>query len=334
MVFAGYALFSIVMLVLLARGHGRATRPLIGGIVDLGLMTFIIHFTGSVHTPFIALYVVATMIYALAISPEAGAFLSLVACVFYTALVVAEQTGILPYAPGGGATLQNLRPSGVPGAIETFIILLMLACGSMTFWFVSRRTRDRERHLRWLNDELAKSTRTDPLTGVANRRHLEKEIRHAIAWARRGRVAALLMIDLDGFKGINDNQGHLAGDQLLVRISDAIRGSVREVDLVGRYGGDEFMLILHDTDLPSAAEVATRVVESVRSIKIGGPPGVGVTASVGLAVTAPGDDEETLVERADRFAYEAKSQGGDGVCGQHRITTGRHSHDSFPVTPC
>lgn len=153
----------------------------------------------------------------------------------------------------------------------------------------------------------------DPLTGLANRRLLTKRISAAMANARRTKSAmALIYLDLDGFKEVNDSAGHGAGDALLKEVARRLEAVVREEDTVARVGGDEFMIALwHVANAGDVAFVASKVVEVVSEpYRIEGQPVVAVTASVGVGVyPVNGEDSETLMRSADTALYEAKRAG-------------------------
>ncbi|MFI5346042.1 MAG: diguanylate cyclase domain-containing protein [Elusimicrobiota bacterium] len=152
----------------------------------------------------------------------------------------------------------------------------------------------------------------DPLTGLANRRLLDDRLSMALIHARRYRsLMAIIYLDLDGFKTINDTLGHGAGDELLKLVAGRLTASVREEDTVARLGGDEFMIALwHIEGAEYASEVAAKVLAAVsRPCVIEGHP-VRVTASAGVAVyPLNGEDAETLMKSADAALYEAKRTG-------------------------
>ncbi len=151
---------------------------------------------------------------------------------------------------------------------------------------------------------LHEQARTDPLTGLPNRRSLFEHLRREVAKSRRsGRSLALAVLDLDEFKAYNDRYGHAAGDQLLIDWADGWQEALRTGDLLARYGGEEFVLVLHDCgDVDTAAAAADR-------IRRAGPPGA--TASAGVALLGAEEPVRELLRRADQALYDAKGAGRD-----------------------
>jgi diguanylate cyclase (GGDEF)-like protein len=164
-----------------------------------------------------------------------------------------------------------------------------------------------------VNERLEQLSQLDPLTNLYNRRHLFARIEAELARVRRGRPLAMLMLDLDSFKKVNDTQGHLRGDVLLKEIAAALAATTRTSDVTGRYGGDEFAIILPDTEPEQAMAVAERVAKSVRDVSTKFDAVPPVTASVGIAIAEPADTVAGLLRRADENAYRAKRDGGDRV---------------------
>jgi len=156
----------------------------------------------------------------------------------------------------------------------------------------------------------------DPLTGVFNRRRFQEELQRFIARAQRtGESGALLFVDLDNFKEVNDRLGHKAGDNLLQAIATAIRAKLRDTDVVGRLGGDEFGILVMPADGAHAAAIARRLLEALRErvIMIEGIPHR-VTGSCGIALFPQhGVELEELLAAADMSMYVAKDQGGDRI---------------------
>jgi diguanylate cyclase (GGDEF)-like protein len=160
---------------------------------------------------------------------------------------------------------------------------------------------------RQLDDE-RRASRADSLTGAANSRAFYETAAAEIARARRyGHALTVVYIDLDNFKGVNDRLGHHGGDRLLRRVSDALRGAVREVDTVARMGGDEFAVLLPET----GPEGAAAAVQKLAAVAAQPAEGVGlVTASLGgVTFCTPPPRPEDLIDRADAMMYEAKRAG-------------------------
>ncbi len=155
----------------------------------------------------------------------------------------------------------------------------------------------------------------DPLTGRANRGLFFELGRQRLELARRQqRPLALLALDLDGFKGVNDHEGHAAGDAVLQEVAQRLLAGSRSADVVARLGGDEFMLLLGDSDADQARQTGERLLAALA------PPWEAtrqpVSASIGLALFGGGDEDlETLMQRADRALYAAKA------AGKHRLST-------------
>jgi len=175
---------------------------------------------------------------------------------------------------------------------------------------------ERENRLRKrIEAKLSKLASSDMLTGLANRRHflnlLIKEIRRA---KRYGHPLCLVGIDVDLFKDVNDAWGHLAGDELLKAFAQACAEEVRDVDTIGRMGGEEFGIILPETGLAAAVQVAERIRERVRAIAIPKDGGV-ITVTASLGVTCLNGDQsiEGMLHAADQAMYLAKNRGRDRV---------------------
>jgi len=167
-------------------------------------------------------------------------------------------------------------------------------------------------------DALVRAAARDPLTGLANRSALLEVLHHAIESSEDSRLTtAVLLIDLDRFKLVNDSLGHAVGDRLLCLAAERIRQNVRPEDLVARHGGDEYVVVMRDlTDPAEAVGVSLRIVEAFRQPLLSGETELSTTASVGISVTAPTRvtiDANDLIREADTAMYVAKANGRDGV---------------------
>jgi len=151
----------------------------------------------------------------------------------------------------------------------------------------------------------------DTLTGLANRRQSDAALARAIS---QGNKVCLLLIDLDGFKHINDSYGHKQGDQLLALFAAGLRECVRSADLACRWGGDEFLVILRDTDSAIAGRIASRIRTDAFGMTclnyLGRQVQVRIEGSIGIAEHVPGETAAELFERADRLLYEEKKRRG------------------------
>jgi diguanylate cyclase (GGDEF)-like protein len=160
--------------------------------------------------------------------------------------------------------------------------------------------------------EVQRAATTDPLTGVRNRRSIMPEYERLFQrTAREGRRLACLMLDADDFKRINDTYGHRKGDTVLVQLAQRLVGAVREYDLVGRYGGEEFLVIVPELPDADVISVARRIHDSIRSTPMND---VDVTVCIGVAFYSPEDRRpEDLIHRADLALLEAKRAGKDRI---------------------
>lgn len=162
-------------------------------------------------------------------------------------------------------------------------------------------------------DHLSASSLQDPMTGLANRRHLHARLLEELERsARHGSPLALLLIDVDGLKGINDGRGHRAGDVAIKAVAEAIRATCRQLDLAARWGGDEFVVLAPGTRAEEAAVLAQRIRSALGSREAGENP---VTVSIGVTDVARCDapTPEAFLASADRALYAAKRTGRDRI---------------------
>lgn len=179
-------------------------------------------------------------------------------------------------------------------------------------------------------DELLRVSRTDALTELDNRRYLEERLEEAFEYARRlSEPFALVMCDLDKFKSVNDTYGHQAGDVVLQQFADVLRGQVREIDRIGRYGGEEFIILLPGTTLDAAAHFAERVRQAVEAHTFTFPDGtLRRTLSAGVAAWPHPrlGTSDALVKAADDAMYVAKETGRNRVIRFASPEFNAHTH--------
>ena len=208
-----------------------------------------------------------------------------------------------PSAQGG-----LMRDSGLVQSLTFLSTFISIQVSSLGFIFMAKDRADEDnRHL----------AAVDPLTGVANRRTLITTLEREIARAVRTRQPlAVMMVDVDHFKRINDTHGHPVGDQVLCEVVAVLRARVRLQDLVGRYGGEEFMVILPDTPLAGAEALARQLCQSIATSRCQTARGeLAVSVSIGVAggPLAPDTDWAMLLSAADQALYRAKENGRNRV---------------------
>lgn len=330
-IFVAYCLVALAMQILIWKGIGGTTRAIIGGGVDMALITFLVHRVGSQGTMLISIYFFAVIVNALVVGRRMGIGLAAFGALAYYGIVLAEGGGLIPYgsaAPPWAAT----APPPSDGFFAAGLNGVLLIGSAFIVGVLVTRIRQRETQLRALAARLEYLSLRDPLTKIFNRRHLMARLDVELARVRRGRQLAVIMIDLDRFKRVNDESGHHKGDEMLEAIAAALADATREVDVPGRYGGDEFVVLLPDTPPPSAVEVAHRLVEAVREVGEGFDAEHPVTASVGLAFAREDDEARALIQRADRHSYAAKKAGGDRL-SQEEILPRWDEEDESQVRP-
>lgn len=164
-----------------------------------------------------------------------------------------------------------------------------------------------------MEDEIRRLTEIDSLTQLYNRLKLDAALKMEIErYGRSGSPFSVILLDIDDFKKVNDVYGHLTGDAVLVELAEILKSTIRKIDTVGRWGGEEFMIILPESDLDGGLALAEKLRERIHEHKF---PGFGcLTASFGVAVSEKGGDQQQLVARADKAMYQAKKSGKNRVC--------------------
>ena len=190
--------------------------------------------------------------------------------------------------------------------ITLSLLTLIILLGSTYLMFTQLLTQ-----IKNTQHALREASITDELTGLRNRRYLMQRFHEE--FERAGRLYSplgLFMMDLDHFKGVNDNCGHQFGDLVLKSVAGTIADTVREYDIACRYGGEEFAIIVSETSPQDMMILAERIRESIAALSIGDEKiCIRVTVSIGVAVLDGGDTPETLLKRADAALYQAKNEG-------------------------
>lgn len=230
---------------------------------------------------------------------------ALLAALAITAVAVALAMAMTAFATTDLPSDRQIR-AVENAAWISFVIALIFSC-----WFV-----DSFRALVQLKDTVDRLARTDDLTGLNNRRAFlagaEREISRA---GRKGEALALLILDLDYFKRVNDGHGHRAGDLVLAAVAEVLARSVRDgLDLVGRLGGEEFAILLACCDEKMALRAAESIRAAIAAMRVSTPAGeIAVTASIGCAPVAADDSVSAALQKADEALYTAKRGGRNQV---------------------
>jgi len=282
---------------------GAAPRSGLARLAELvaavALIGALLALTGYASSPFSMLFALVSVAAALASGPRAG--------LTAAALATAAFTGVLLLDP-------NLLQYGPEDALR-------LSIGLIATWLLAFVATAYAGHQRRAMQRVIELSRTDPLTSLFNRSQLFLPLGREVSRTRRSdRGFCVLMIDVDGLKAINDSAGHLRGDEVLRALGGVIQSSIRTVDSAYRYGGDEFVVLLPETDIVGAFVVAEKIrlgAEDVSLVSGSGEPMTSV--SIGL-VSHPEDGmaAEELMAAADRAMYQAKKLGKNQISGNPR----------------
>jgi diguanylate cyclase (GGDEF)-like protein len=281
-------------------GPDRRTRSvrLAELVIAIALVAGLLTQSGYASSPFVILFALVAVAAALASGPVAGLTAAALASIAFGAVLLVDPL-LASYSPADALSLSF-------GLGATWLLA-----------FVSIAHADRQRRAFRRAIDLS---RTDPLTGLYNRSQLFATLEQEVSRTRRSdRGFCVLMIDLDGLKAINDTGGHLRGDQVLRAIGAVISGSIRTVDSAYRYGGDEFVVLLPETDIVGAFVVAEKIRLGAEELDLALGPEPMASVSIGL-VSHPEDgmSAEELMVAADRAMYQAKSLGKNQISGNPR----------------
>lgn len=214
----------------------------------------------------------------------------------------------------GAAVATGMAVGGGPDSLTFAVTLLVASHGILIalLWLLASRLEQLVA-ARTAAQLLQAQAFTDPLTGLANRRHLDDEAERLLAQAARyHHPLSLVLVDVDWFKSVNDRFGHDVGDEVLIEVVERLRHTVRDADVLGRWGGEEFLVLAPHTDHTAAYGLAERCRRAIAAA----PTAAGdLTASFGVATAGSDDDLRAVHRRADLALYAAKRQGRNRVCG-------------------
>ncbi|MBL4610714.1 MAG: GGDEF domain-containing protein [Pseudomonas sp.] len=214
-----------------------------------------------------------------------------------------------------------LRPQVLETSIELvqlFVFIIVLAEVALIGGFISNlrgKLRLRNRELKDAMERIQQLVNIDELTGIYNRRRIVQALSDESNRCRRTPGPfSLGIVDVDHFKEVNDTYGHQAGDEILRKLAGAVVADLRAIDSFGRYGGEEFLLVLPQTSLTGAQIKSERICKTIRGLRFAGlAEDFRITVSIGVAEAFPGESTDDTLARADRALYEAKESGRDRV---------------------
>jgi diguanylate cyclase (GGDEF)-like protein len=225
--------------------------------------------------------------------------------------------------PGVGAeaahwsllTMRAVEYEGKPCAFAAAIDITLRKRAEIELTLLSAQRGRIIEEVEQLQAKLRDASVRDPLTGLFNRRYLDATLRRELHRSQReNRPLALMVVDADHFKRVNDHYGHAGGDEVLRQIARVLEDRHRSEDVVCRYGGEEFVVVLPGSDLAFAAGRADQLRQLIAALEIPTDGGFAhITVSIGVAATLPGDDADRLFKRADAAVYQAKHEGRNRV---------------------
>ncbi|RUO39878.1 hypothetical protein CWE15_08995 [Aliidiomarina taiwanensis] len=283
--FAGFILTGLLYFYVSRRGDFALARWLVVSVLALLLMTFAYLSQGSNYS-FLWVSVFPPIAFFL-LGPQAGAW-------FTTGVLVCSAT-----------MLKGFLESGISGELTLGAFLNFIEVGVAQILLL----RHYETSRRMAYTRLEKLSVTDPLTSLHNRLHIDKKLEDLLSSSRaHDQHTSVLLLDIDNFKAINDEEGHLIGDKVLQALAGLLTSMVREQDIVGRWGGEEFLLVCPNTSLSEVTQLADRIIHALNE-----KPLVNnrkVTVSMGAAVVNESvETMEKLIQLADDRLYQAKKAG-------------------------
>ncbi len=300
MIFINRMLFSLHMLLFCLRIEKIKNYRTIIILITIGeiiasLLFFIIFY--QYDTPSFLIQAFSAMVIVMAIFIVPNRWINMV----LNALLISSGFFVMAFM-----CIERIDLSEASAVIIYMIIVIVLSSYSSFQWNVIKRKQ-------YLSDkELIKLTITDALTGIFNRKKFDEELEKWIQYASRYQTnISLIILDLDNFKTINDNFGHLIGDKIILDMVNLIKSIIRQTDVFARWGGEEFTILLPHTQIDEAMELAERLREAIEGYSFNNVDEV--TCSFGVASLLPDDDAHSLLHRADLLLYQAKKDGKNMV---------------------
>ncbi|MGH2399288.1 MAG: diguanylate cyclase, partial [bacterium] len=258
------------------------------------MLTVWVAFSGGVQSPFVWIYAIAIAVYGILWGAR-WALATATLCSLGLLVVLGLSQMGFGVALAGGSSPLMVRVYLVSYIAMFFLVAVVAGV------------------LRRQAGEIFRLAQTDPLTGLANRRALRQALDREVARATRyGNPCAVLVLEIDRFKSINDRFGHLAGDEALRRVAATLGASCRASDLLARFGGDEFVVVMPYTSLDEGRRVGDRIRRDIEEFTL--LRGFHLTLSAGLAVyPEDGETSRDLIEAADHAMYRVKQRGGNGI---------------------
>ena len=303
---ASYLAIAVTFQWVIQRRVLRTTvRTIAMGVVDLAVLSFFVQRLGTASSPLPIVYVATPVLYATTTQRRrVSIVIAFYGVLLYALLHLLELLEVLPYAPAvPGLPIPDLLTRAA------YVALVGICCAGSAVL-----TSSLIQALSVANDRLRDLSQHDELTGLYNRRYVMQRLGDELSRLRRKPVSlTVAMVDLDGFKRVNDEIGHDAGDEVLRAAARALQAATRKADVVARYGGDEFVIIFPDTETEGARSVAARILDQTREALRAVCPSIPVTASIGTTAVQASDEQADIVRRVDEQLYAAKRAGGDRV---------------------
>jgi diguanylate cyclase (GGDEF)-like protein len=304
--FAAYAALALIFQWAISRRVFRTiVRVMVMGFVDTIFTSIVVQRFGTGTSILPLIYVMIPALYATTTPLRmVSVILAFAGTGMYASMVALEQLGVLPYATAVPAAVRPDAANALIGAalvtVATFVTAGLTGQLILALAHANARLRDLSQH--------------DELTKLYNRRYVMERLEIELVRAERAPgTVTVAMVDLDGFKRVNDEIGHEAGDAVLKAVADALVAATRKGDVVARYGGDEFVVLLPNTDPDGARTVGVRMLDGAREAARRVCPSIPVSASIGTTTLRPSDDAAEVIRRVDEQLYAAKRAGGDRI---------------------